>query len=240
MKARPMLFTGDMVRALLDGRKRQTRRLVPEWQLPKLTHDATEYMSVAQRHPQWGFGVFGKTEQECMNNYNTEYGGLCPFGRTGDLIYVREKTIKVEEHGYLGPVYAASELGTEILDTGLRPAPDDMTEVEPYDIRLRPSIHMHRSASRITLRITSVRVERLRDISAADAAAEGCDKPDLPRAVGGVAGDFVADERTSFAILWNRINGSGSWSANPWVWVIEFDVIKANVDAVIKQMEAAA
>jgi hypothetical protein len=83
---------------------------------------------------------------------------------------------------------------------------------------------MPRWASRITLRITDIRVERLQNISEEDAKAEGCESPltgaEAPAAGPGV---FLADERTSFAILWNKINGPGAWDENPWVWAISFE-----------------
>jgi hypothetical protein len=79
----------------------------------------------------------------------------------------------------------------------------------------------------ITLRITDIRVERLQDILVADAKAEGCENPligaEAPAASPGV---FLADERTSFALLWNKINGPGAWGENPWVWAIGFERVK--------------
>jgi len=216
---KPILFKDEMIRAILEGRKTQTRRIVPEWQRPSLTHDGDQYISIAQRHPRWGFGVFGKTEAECMANYNEEYGSLCPYGKAGDRLWVREA------HAFVPmPAYRCS---TGIYQQ-INPSDDYEACVyrENFDrarsFPWRPSIHMPRWASRITLEITDVRVERLQDISAKDARAEGCEKPDLPPEVRGVAGDFVADERTSFAVLWNQVNGPGSWGANPWVWVVEF------------------
>jgi len=90
----------------------------------------------------------------------------------------------------------------------------------------KPSIHMPRAVSRITLRITDVRVERLQDISNNDADAEGTS--DLRTIENGW------DMSRCYQELWEAINGAGSWEANPWVWVLEFEVIKRNVDAYIK------
>lgn len=186
--------------------------------------DGTEYISVAQRHPQWGFGVFGKTEAECMQNYNDEYQSLCPFGKVGDLLWVRETT---EGDGHYS-CYSA----------------DEKTVIDPftgsvaswgYPRPSRPSIHMPRWASRLTQRITNVRVERLQDISEEDARAEGCDDSTSEAAV--YAG-WYEKPRRAFRRLWEQINGTEIWSANPWVWAIEFEVIHTNIDIVLKQ-EAA-
>jgi hypothetical protein len=92
----------------------------------------------------------------------------------------------------------------------------------PDDVRWRPSIHMPRWASRITLRITDIRVERLQDISEDDARAEGVKPLDY-------AAHHVADgcgARIAFEQLWNTINGPGAWEANPWVWVVAFERVK--------------
>lgn len=220
--------------ALLEGRKTQTRRVINPQPLgytgrkfivpddsPKSWHDSDDFL------------IF------------------CPYGQPGDRLWVRETTIRVEEHGYVGPVYRASENGAAMLDHGLSPAPDDVTEVEPYDLKLRPSIHMPRSMARILLEVTSVRVERLQNISEADAIAEGAFFTDFGRQCfhDGAGGDAVKcpapdghhprregwsmvptesheqclpSARMAFANLWESINGSESWEANPWVWVVEF------------------
>jgi hypothetical protein len=150
---------------------------------------------------------------------------ICPYGQPGDRLWVREATINVEEHGYVGPVYIASEEGEHCLSWGLGP-PDDVTEIEPHELRKRPSIHMPRSMSRILLEITAVRVERLNEISEADARAEG-----VTEGAGDFAGCFSVPgtqamsgttAKECYARLWESINGAGSWAANPFCWVIEF------------------
>lgn len=101
--------------------------------------------------------------------------------------------------------------------------------------RWTPSIHMPRWASRLTLVVTGVKVERLQEISREDAIAEGCESPligtEAPAPAHGV---YLADERTSFAQLWNRLHGAGAWDANPFVVAITFAVHKANIDAMEK------
>jgi hypothetical protein len=89
----------------------------------------------------------------------------------------------------------------------------DSEDFKAWGFKRRPSIHMPRIASRITLEITGVRVERLQDISRGDAMAEGCPFPNMAK------GD---DPRQWYTALWDQINGAGSWKTNPWVWVVEF------------------
>lgn len=191
MKEHPILFKGEMVRAILNGTKTQTRRMVKRLKDPYL----------------------GCELAPCEIAGDKSAASLCPHGQVGDRLWVKETTVNVEDHGYVGPVYAESDDGRSIIEYGLSPSPDDMTEVEPEDVRLRPSIFMSRAMSRITLEITGVRVEKLQDISRGDAMAEGCPFPNMQDG---------EDPRQWYADLWESINGTGSWNANPWVWVIEF------------------
>ena len=141
--------------------------------------------------------------------YSTETKS--PHGQVGDQLWVRETFLIADERAAGRPpwVYAADYQDQD------RPKP-----------RWKPSIFMPRAASRITLEITGVRVERLQDITAADALAEGVIQ--LPD-----GGYSVADTRhysdhptESYASLWESLNGAGSWDLNPWVWVIEFKKVK--------------
>ncbi len=202
MKERPILFSAPMVRALLDGSKTQTRRIMREQVCaPGIVRAA------------------GDGYCEIVNEYGVVIPGFnCHYGKDGDRIWVRETWAhdahNIEEcraafedamgGGTYGPYYRA-------------------TEVAPETLQWRPSIHMPRWASRILLEIVSVRVERLQAISASDAIAEG-----LKRTCDGHAWN-VEDEKhratnpvDSYASLWESINGVGSWDVNPWVWVIGF------------------
>lgn len=196
MKERPILFSAPMVRALLEDRKTQTRRAVKNTGL---------YAIDAAIHGE-------ETAQRELAALATR----SPYGQPGDLLWVKETTIKVEDHGYAGPCYVESEEGRAVLEYGLSPAPDDVTEVDPQDIRKRPAIHMPRTMSRILLEVTAVRVERLQDISEADTEAEGIQE------IVDAGVDHDGTPRDAYRALWEQINGAGSWSANPWVWVVEF------------------
>ena len=249
MKERPIIFNAGMVNAILAGRKTQTRRVVPKWQKPKETdgpHDTfpdSRWISVAQRHPRYGFGVFGATEDECMNNYNVEYGGLCPYGQPGDRLWVRESFWGCDLPGYGDQpcvVYDNEWQGKEYKPEKPRPWARKFGRI--------PSIHMPRDCSRILLEIVSVRVERLLSISDGDAIAEGCYTDDEYSEMAGeadvwpcqicdgyqvhehgsLAGASEVDchscnsPKKRFNQLWQSINGFDSWDANPWVWVVEF------------------
>lgn len=126
----------------------------------------------------------------------------CPYGQPGDRLWVRE-TFSDDwcEYGHPVQYRADGELDSDMFDAG---------------VKWRPSIHMPRLASRITLEVTGVRVEQLQDISRGEAMAEGCPFPNMSH------GD---DPRRWYADLWEQINGDGSWEANPWVWVVEFKKI---------------
>ncbi len=221
MKARPILFNGDMVRAILDGRKTQTRRVIKpqpseEWQP----------FSYGEIH---GYDKNGELSPDIVKghgvcNENGDDGYTCPFGAVGDLLWVRET---IQHHGYAGAkhfVYSAD-------------GKSGSHRYQFFKKHVIPSIFMPRYASRITLEITGVGVERLRDISEADAIAEGitmCEsgyfwwnaykqKNPHRNAIG------------AYRDLWKSINGAGSWDANPWVWVIDFKPHFINIDAYLAQ-----
>jgi hypothetical protein len=190
-----MLFSAPMVRAILDGRKTQTRRVVKpqppadefggyEPMLCEIIHPA-----ITDRHgnEQPGEPVFGVTTE------SGEWCLPCRYGGPGDRLWVRETWARRGE--MKSAIYKA----------------DSERAIGAYGaVRWTPSIHMPRWASRITLEVTGVRVERLRDISESDCRAEGC---------GPIYNTLAVDHYRS---VWESINGAESWTANPWVWVIEF------------------
>ncbi|WP_254916065.1 hypothetical protein [Pandoraea sp. PE-S2T-3] len=195
-----------MVRAILDGTKTQTRRVVKP---RKDLH----------------FGVL-LAAHELAGEVNGGDFTNSPHGQPGDRLWVRETTYDVEQHGWVGPVFVESDEGRSAAEWGYGQS-DDPDHIEPYEMRKRPAIHMPRSMCRLVLEITGVRVERLNSISEADARAEGSeaigitfrdDADGKPRKIESLGGVY----RDGFRILWESISGPGSWDANPWVWVIEF------------------
>lgn len=201
MKDRPILFSGPMVRALLNGTKTQTRRVVKY-----AAHDLID----ADGWPLRDLSECGAGEVRTG----------CPYGQPGDRLWVRETFAKIDgqTQPWIETDYRATYThGDRLGDTlGIKK-------------RWTPAIHMPRAASRITLEVTGVRVEQLQDISEADAVAEGvhpdprCRQDDDTAAfqrIGPVRDNSFPIAR--YGALWESINGPGSWRSNPWVWVIEF------------------
>lgn len=202
VRERPILFTEPMVRAVLEGRKTVTRRAIkpqPDF-LGSMADPTTPFKTL-------GAGLHGQI--------------VCPYGQLGDRLWVREAwaadaqvdAVAPRDLSHGEPILfladgAARQTGCSMITPG----------------KTRPSIHMPRWVSRILLEITSVRVERLQDISEAQAVAEGahpepCDHVRQSCSDIGCWGDTA---KGAFGYLWESINGAGSWTANPWVWVIAF------------------
>lgn len=194
IKERPILFSGEMVRAILDGRKTQTRRVVKPQPSQSEYEPESLYISGRTTERQEHNGkVIAKGSPYYATTSVIEFAKRCPYGQPGDRLWVRETFASMFKDE--GPVcYRATESG---MHSG------------PW----KPSIFMPRWASRITLEIVSVRVERLQDISDADAQEEGCYPDDVNPSCGAIY---------RFCRLWRDINGEDSWDANPWVWVVEF------------------
>ena len=197
MKERPVIFNGEMVSAILDGRKTQTRRVI--------ANVSPDNCIPLQKPTKTKDGIY-------THVMDAPGHGLCPFGQVGDRLWVRETwqgPLVAEEHfeDYRANAdkFQTPEFCDYAADGGARPEFCDLDDNARQG--WRPSIHMPRWASRIMLEITAVRVERLQDISKADAIAEGGTE------------HFNIDW---FGPLWASIYGVDSWNANPWVWVIEF------------------
>jgi len=202
MKQRPIIFSAPMVRALLDGSKTQTRRIA------KLT-DAGHVKQVGG-HRRW-------------HPADPNAALACPYGRAagdypGDQLWVRESYRMASGYDKLSPLKVGELCGAN----GVR-VHFECNRIAPQTAgKLRPAIHMPRWASRITLEITGVRLERLQKISEDDAIAEGATLSE-----GGPCPEPEFQSHTlGFWRLWDSINGSGSWGANPWVWAIKFNVVK--------------
>lgn len=197
MSERPILFSAPMVRAILAGTKTQTRRAVRP-----VGNDGGFVLQDYGR----GWWPYRSDDGESPMKGDNEIPHACPYGLPGDRLWVRETWgFNPDFPGLLGHVCFRADRGHE------------------HDgINWRPSIHMPRAASRITLEVTGVRVERLQSISEADAIAEG-----VQRTAGGSWLPGPCDHpEWAYHQLWDQINGDGAWAANPWVWAVSFRVVK--------------
>ncbi len=212
MKERPILFNAEMVNAILEGRKTQTRRIMKPQ--PPADFCAGDVAAITNGE-RWAISrsVCNRLGKGAWPP-DPELGLLCPQGKIGDQLWVRENYHTGKCADNLKPSELSEKVWTE---NGLwYPA----TNEEPkYPIspkgKCRPSIFMPRWASRIQLEIINVRVERLNDISNEDAMKEGIGTPTDSR--------YATD---SFKALWQSIYGEESWFENPWVWAIEFKQIE--------------
>lgn len=252
-KERPILFQGEMVRAILSGKKTQTRRTVKPgkgvaaWRTPK-TIDAVKRWDKSEVEDWWTMAV-GEEKRivHCGNEIDGGHIGSmrCPYGVPGDRLWVREsfsyghpvqftgahdRPSKESTSGIPGPphvdyryVYRADGELPPIYHCRQHPfralqpetAPGTLLS-EPERMCWTPSIHMPRIASRLTLEVTNVRVERLQDISKEDALSEG-----VPL---NIPAEMCADPVAEYRELWDRINGkTAPWSGSPWVWVVSFE-----------------
>lgn len=228
MKERPILFSGSMVRAIQSGQKAQTRRVVNP------VGNDEGFVIIDYGNGGWPYrSDDGDSTTHTVKRggklYHDETPHACPYGQTGDRLWVRE-TWGLHSYGdetnWLSASGAAITKDTLALwDLAYRADFGPMQD----DCHWRPSIHMPRWASRILLEVTGVRVERLQDISEADAKAEGADclitencTADQRELLAMPLMDDATPYRNGYALLWESINGDGSWDANPWVWVIEF------------------
>jgi len=238
MKDRPILFSAPMVRAILSGRKTQTRRVVSD--------------RVPAKHKHLGWT--GQSDAKIVPL------SFCPYGQAGDQLWVREAwrigawdydtgsvalDYKADNAAVRGWITIPESEPAEVFNRLAEQSSNDadkagrlLDEAGEYHwpvgespCRWRPSIHMPRWAARITLEITGVRVERLNDISYEDGLAEGV--ADFAAFLGNAA-DMLTGEtpdqtarrlrwpQRCYERLWNDIHGPRAWDKNPWVWVIEF------------------
>ena len=214
VKERPILFSAPMVRAILEDRKTVTRREVKK-------RAALDCLA-AGFEPAF-LALSGNAD-------------LCPYGRPGDRLWVRETWYCDHFEVMRGPYLKPDDLDVSeaVNDGTLVYAADGLTPYEADQPIWKPSIHMPRWASRILLEITAVRVERLQDISEEQAKAEGIAsvafRPDdgWPICTGYMVGTddgkspLETTAARAFTKLWSSINDPHAWDANPWVWVVEF------------------
>ncbi|MBM1191577.1 hypothetical protein [Pseudomonas weihenstephanensis] len=200
VKERPILFSAPMVRAILEGRKSVTRRPVKGAGLNWLEDFTPDYVA-------------------------DPANSLCPYGKPGDRLWVRETFIDLRGTGVEHRPDPDGPLQRYAYAADCRPGSHSDEARKDFGLKYKPSIHMPRAACRILLEISDVRVERLQDITEEQAKTEGVrlytDHAELGDwwHVEGIE-TYSADPRKSFELLWSSVGGD--WNANPWVWVVEF------------------
>ena len=222
MTERGMIFNSEMVRAILDGRKTQTRRIIKDCTVGR--DPISKFIQIGKKF----IGCYPEDVPELIRE-------CCPYGVPGDRIWVRET--------FQGPLFDFEQMEAYQEDSSKfkkpefcvykadgKPAPEFFDADDNLHCGWRPSIHMPRWASRITLEITGVRVEQLKSISEEEARSEG-----VARLREGFWKHYQPgwtqhqlSARGSFATLWDSIYGFGDWDRNPWVWVVEFKRIEGD------------
>lgn len=234
MKERPILFSAPMVRAILEDRKTQTRRVVkPQPFIAELSSGDLDGELV--KRPHWCIDLEDDRKRSAWPVGEEPYWTHCRYGKTGELLWVREPRWKIPEPSLKQLCDGADTWPKRFAYVA---DGDDPETVREWGWKWLPPMFMPRSTARILLEITDVRVQRLQEINEEDAKAEGAEffdgrpvnhhgwrhDPQL-----GVVWSTAA---LSFQHLWGSINGPESWNANPWVWAITFKRIDAAERAV--------
>jgi hypothetical protein len=208
MREIPMLYSTPMVQALLDGRKTQTRRVVKPQPTKEFICGYDIHQSFTGKPSVQLFEFYDtNTDSDTSQRWPTDDKGIkCPYGKPGDLIWVRETWMHSDDLDE--PYWYKASFEQDYSE-----------EKRKRMVGLwKPSIHMPKAAARIWLQIESVSVERLQDITEEDAVAEGVETL-------GLYPGYDVSSRGKFEGLWYSINGPDAWDANPWVWVIKFKVV---------------
>lgn len=227
MRERPIIFGAESVRAILDGRKTQTRRVLRPQPVMGSLHTPGKDDHKAHWIVDRGESRLAQKRSSAWEVGGEPFWTFCPYGQPGDRLWVRESI----RCSYLGDGrwqahYVADEAGVDLTRCNYALGDRPLASMKNRG-GVTPSIFMPRWASRITLEVTGVRVERVQEIVEADAAAEGIGTAMFVADVPGRAGPLMSAEcyRAGFACGWDRLNAKRgySWESNPWVWVLEFE-----------------
>lgn len=234
VKETPMLYTGKMVRAILARRKRQTRRMISRLK---------GFRRIRQFGPSTtpGYDWCFRCHRGLWHEMRTDQVfDRCPYGGIGDRIWVRETFRRtIDDKSFCVVQYQAdetirfqlNEFGGEGDPIATKPHKDPLQRAGMDGPPWKPSIHMPRYASRILLQITSVGIQQVQSITEEDALAEGCfyahglcvgEDRDLR------VGRCWPHARQWYKSLWKELHGEESWGANPWVWVIGFEILSTS------------
>lgn len=207
LKERPVIFTTEEVSAVLAGNKTHYR-------VPVLTSEQVAAGYKCCYGVASGQVIFTKDESDKSFVEDGYINVECALGSIGDRLWVQEPTLAIEDVGWIGPVFVASDAGRNAIDWGYGPY-DDPAHIPACELNYNKPDDLSYEDSRLLLEITDIRIERVRDIDAASAEVEGCF-------------DFSGYERlkprplSAFITYWMAKHGDDAWFTNPWVWVIEF------------------
>lgn len=193
VKERPILMHARSINGILKGRKTQTRRIMK--QQPSVTSKSD--------------GLWPDEKAQFVRNRAQYIRDCCPYGQPGDRLWARETWGGDDLCGF---AYRADHPDW----------PRFQGDGEQPDSKWKPSIHMPRKASRLSLEITGIRVERVQDISEADAKSEGCQAADYATGRECILDPSMGSYRLHFQSLWDDTNGKGAWDRNDWCWVVDF------------------
>lgn len=226
--AKPILFSGEMIRALLDGRKTQTRRI---FKLPK---GMMWYDELGGEKEGWLCG-----DKSGSGWWQVEEFGVSPRGGVGDLLWCRETTCIAPKFFATPDESCVADCDGHMRFVSYKADGHPEDAMRDYKLKWTPSIHVPRWASRITLELTGVKVERLQDISVQDVRAEGVEVREF-WLFGADAKGRQEIASLAFKPLWDSINTIRcyGWDANPWVWVLQFKVHKMNIDQFLRTQHA--
>lgn len=260
MKERPILFNTEMVQAILEGRKTQTRRILKNQPIWLDSDNPMVSSGWAYKDQKGKFSLESYPDHLSFAQAFLEHA-ICQFGDVGDQLWVRETWAPVNSYGAPAIAYKANSDMRELMEDESFLDEDGAFNYEDprskkylfscwaddlfsgVEGNWKPSIHMPRWVCRLVLEITNIRVERLNNISEADAIAEGVEPVSVPDYVPVDGGYTKADRamwkgyknnerayrdtaKDSFMSLWQSVYGADSWTANPWVWVVEFKVVE--------------
>lgn len=213
MKDRPIILNAQEVNAVLAGKKTQHRMILSSqpytneygWRVLEIGSVRISDQCVATR-------PLDEAIKKRLPATNA-----APY-RIGDRLWVQEPTLAIEDVGWIGPIFVASDAGRNAIDWGYGPY-DDPAHIPACELTYNKPDDLSYEDSRLLLEITDIRIERVKDIKLGDAVAEACFKfPDNLR--------LVLTPLVAFSNCWMRKHGDESWNRNDWVWVIEFKVIK--------------
>lgn len=231
LKERPVVFTAEEVNAVLAGNKTQHRMVIKntkdtqclfsgDWRYDGRDFLDSDGFTIDPRGAHYVERLEPSEGEERQYTEDYRCVGHYPLGRVGDRLWVQEPTLAIEDVGWIGPVFVASDDGRNAIDWGYGPY-DDPAHIPACELTYNNPCDLSYEDSRILLEITDIRIERVQDTSHADAVAEGVHHFDI---YARLRDQPLSVAQIVFSRYWDTRHQDGfeNWESNPWVWVIEF------------------